>query len=118
MFSLKLIRVFSIIAILISACGLLLCGLAMTQASAMFFLGVLSWALLLWASFLGFRLSGYPLNEDDRKKLGLRVYLILASFMLFMVVGVMLGLLFSVALLASIWGMKKNYDEWDSRSAE
>ncbi|MDB5236820.1 MAG: hypothetical protein JWR44_3813 [Hymenobacter sp.] len=118
MFKVQTIRAFAIIAILVSVLGLLLSGVMMTQASAMFFLGVLSWALLLWASIIGLRLTRYPLHEDDLKKVGIRVYLILAAFMLFMVVGVVLGLLFSAALLASVWGMKKNYDEWDSRSAE
>ena len=34
-----------------------------------------------------------------------------------MVVGMVFGLIISVALLASLWGMKKNYDEWNNRAA-
>ena len=117
MYKPKNIRLFAILAIVLSLLALLASGIMMTQASGMFFLGVLSWAILLWASIIGFKLSGYPLNDDDYKKVALRVYLIIAAFALFMVVGVVFGLIISVALLASLWGMKKNYDEWNNTAA-
>ena len=116
MYKPKTIRLFAILAIVLSLLALLASGVMMTQASGMFFLGVLSWAILLWASILGFRLSGYPLNDDDYKKVAIRVYLIIAAFGLFMVVGVVVGLFISVALLATLWGMKRNYDEWNNKS--
>lgn len=118
MFQPKVIRVFSVLAILVSVLGLLASGVMMTQASGIFFLGVLSWVLLLWASILAFRLSGYPLHADDFKKLAIRVYLILVAFAIFLTLGVVLGLLFSVALLATLWGMKRNYDEWHKQASE
>jgi len=117
MYKPKTIRLFSLVAIVLSALSLLLSGVMMTQANGMFFVGVLSVALLLWASIIGYQLSSYPLNEDDCKKLGLRVYLILAAVAVFMFAGVVGGLVVSTALLSSLWGMKKNYDEWDGKSA-
>jgi hypothetical protein len=105
------LRIAAIIAMLLSACGLALSILAM-QYSGMFLLGALSWVLLLWAGFLGFQLAGYKLYKDEYKKVGLRIYLIIVAFALFLIYGVVAGIALSVGLLATLWGLKRNYDEW------
>lgn len=117
MYQPKSLRAASIIAIILSLLGLLGSGVLMTQFNGMFFMGVLSWALLLWASVISFQLSKYPLNEDDQKKLGIRIYLIIVAFLLSAVLGIIIGLVIAVALLAAVWGMKRNYDEWDNTPA-
>lgn len=118
MYQPKVLRVASVLAIVLSLLGLAGSGLLMTQVSGMFFMGVLSWALLLWASIISFQLSKYPLEKDDLKKLGIRIYLIIVAFLISAIVGVTIGLILSVALLAAVWGMKRNYDEWDNTPAE
>jgi len=105
------LRAAAIIAMLLSACGLALSILAM-QYSGLFLLGAISWVLLLWAGFLGFQLAGYKLYRDEYKKVGLRIYLIIVAFGLFLIYGVVAGIVLSVGLLATLWGLKRNYDEW------
>ena len=114
MFNPKTIKVFSIVAIVLSATGLLLSIILTKQASGLFFLGIISWAILLWASYIGFRLSSYKLYDDEYKKVGIRIYLIIAAFVLFLFVGLILGLVISVILLSSLWALKSNYDDWDN----
>ncbi len=115
MYQPKTIRAFAIVAIVLSVVGLVSSGIMMMQLNGIFFLGVLSWAILLWASIIGFQLSKYPLRDDEYRKVGLRIYLIVASFGVFLFAGVIFGLILSTALLATLWGMKKNYDEWNNK---
>ncbi len=75
-------------------------------------LSIVSWALLLWAAYLGFRLTSYKLYEDEYKKVGFRIYAIIVAFIAFLFVGVTVGLVLAVVLLGALWGLKKNYDEW------
>lgn len=105
------LRVAAIMAMLLSVLGLLV-SLFLARHSGMFLLGVLSWAFLLWASYLGYQLAGYQLYPAEYKKVGIRIYLIIAAFGLFMVVGIVVGLGLSVVLLATLWGLKRNYDDW------
>ena len=111
------LRISSIVAMILSALGLLI-GIALTPQSPSFALSTISWAILLWAAYLGFRLAGYKLHEDEYKKVSIRIYLIIIAFILFMFIGVAVGLFLSVALLATLWGLKKNYDEWQSIPAD
>ena len=96
---------------LLSACGLAISLLAM-QYSGMFLLGAVSWLLLLWAGFIGFQLARYKLYKDEYQKVGLRIYLIIVAFGLFLIYGIVAGIVLSVGLLATLWGLKRNYDEW------
>ena len=112
----KTVRIFALIAIGICLLGLVGSGIMMMRASGIFFLGVLSWAILLWASIIGFQLSKYPLQNDEYRKVGLRIYLIIAAFSVFVFANVLVGLLVAVALLSTLWAMKKNYDEWDNKT--
>lgn len=111
MYSPFTLRAAAIIAMLLSACGLAFSLLAM-QYSGLFVLGAISWVLLLWAGFLGFQLAGYKLYKDEYKKVGLRIYLIIVAFGLFLIYGIVAGIVLSVGLLATLWGLKRNYDEW------
>jgi len=102
------------VAIILSVTGLVLSIILTKAANGLFFLGVLSWAILLWASYIGFRLSSYKLYEDEYKKVGIRIYLIIVAFVLFLFVGLIIGLLLSVLLLGTLWALKSNYDDWDN----
>ena len=112
----KTVRIFALIAIGICLLGLVGSGIMMMRASGIFFLGVLSWAILLWASIIGFQLSKYPLQNDEYRKVGLRIYLIIAAFSVFVFANVLVGLIVAVALLSTLWTMKKNYNEWDNKT--
>ncbi len=114
MFKPQTIKAFSIVAIVLSAIGLLLSIFLAKQVNGIFFLGIVSWAILLWASYIGFRLSSYKLYEDEYKKVGIRIYLIIVAFVLFFFVGLMIGLVLSVLLLGTLWALKSNYDDWDN----
>lgn len=119
MFKQKTVKVFSIVAIVLSIIGLLLSilgafFLAQTEYGIAFFLGIISWVILLWASIIGFKLcSSYKLYDEEFKKVGFRIYFIIVAFVLFFFVGLVIGLALSVILLATLWGLKRNYDEWE-----
>ena len=119
MFKQKTVKAFSIVAIVLSILGLLISILGtffLTTAGYTmgFFLGIVSWSFLLWASIIGYKLcTSYKLYEDEYKKVGIRIYLIIIAFILFFFVGLVIGLVLSVILLATLWGLKRNYDEWE-----
>ena len=118
MYKQKTIKTFSIIAIVLSIIGLLTSilitfFLMQEGGSLKPLLSVVSWVLLLWASIIGFKLcTKYELYEEEYKKVGIRIYLIIIAFILFFFVGLMIGLLLSVLLLSALWGLKSNYDDW------
>ena len=122
MFKQQTVKVFSIVAIILSVIGLLLSiigTLFLSKAGygLAFFLGVVSWSFLLWASIIGFKLcSSYKLYEDEYKKVGIRIYLIIVAFILFFFVGLVIGLALSVILLTALWSLKRNYDEWEENN--
>ncbi|MBI3258633.1 MAG: hypothetical protein HYZ54_04010 [Ignavibacteriae bacterium] len=109
------IKILSIVAMILSAVGLLLSLILANQGQALFVMGIVSWAILLWASYIGFTLSSYKLLENEYKKVGIRIYLIILAFILFFFVGIIIGLVLSVVLLSALWGLKKNIDEWNQR---
>jgi hypothetical protein len=115
MFSQKTVKIASVVAIILSIIGLLLSivGTLLVQGTGVaFFIGCISWAILTWASIIGYKVSSYKLYAEDYKKIGIRIYAIILSFLLFFFVGLMVGLIISVALLATLWGLKSNYAEW------
>lgn len=119
MFKQKTVKRFSIVAIVLSIIGLLISILGSflltpTEYSLAFFMGIVSWGLLLWASIIGFKLcNSYKLYDDEYKKVGIRIYLIIVAFILFFFVGLIIGLVLSVALLSTLWALKSNYDDWE-----
>ena len=118
MFQPGTVKAFSIIAMILSGIGLVLSSLLAYRLSGtmsfMFVIGVLSWCILLWASYIGFRLCSYKLYDEEYKKVGIRIYMIIVAFVLFLFVGVILGLVLSVILLSTLWALKSNYDDWDN----
>ena len=120
MFEKKVVKAFSIVAIILSILGLLLSVLLTLvieggSATVAFFMGVLSWTILLWASIIGYKLcTSYKLYDDEYKKVGSRIYSIIVAFILFFFVGLIAGLAISVIILSNLWGLKRNYDEWQS----
>ncbi|GAB3572830.1 hypothetical protein [Hymenobacter daeguensis] len=113
MFTPRALKIAAIVAMVLSTLGLLL-SLLMVGQSGSFIMGVVSWSLLIWASYIGFKLSSYKLYEDEYKKVGFRIYAIIAAFIAFLTFGMIIGLVLAVVLLGSLWGLKKNYDEWPS----
>ena len=111
MFKPATLRIFAIIAIILSIFGLIISALAAIKYPGTA-LSIVSWALLTWAAYLGFRLTSYKLYEDEYQKVGIRIYVIILAFVAFMFVGVTVGLVLAVVLLAALWALKKNYDEW------
>lgn len=76
------------------------------------------WVILLWASIIGYQLcTSYKLDEEEYKKVGIRVYLIIVAFVLFFFVGLVIGLALSFILFATLWALKRNYDEWESSNS-
>ena len=114
MFLPKTIRVFSVAAIILSVAGVALSILFLSNTRLSLIFGIISWSLLLWASIIGYKLSYYKLYDNEYKKVGSIIYLILISFVVFLFVGIMIGFIISVILLSSVWGIKRNYDEWVS----
>jgi len=120
MFEKSTVKLFSVIACILSVTGLLLSIIGIIalnqQVSVLVFgMGVVTWGLLLWGSILAYQLTNkYPLDADEIKKVGIRVYIVIAAFILFLLVGLVAGLILSVYVLSGLWGMKKNYDEWDA----
>ena len=119
MFQKQTVKIFSIIAIVLSITGLLIsiAGTLFLQAthtfSLPFYVSIVSWGLLLWASIIGFQLcSSYKLDEALYKKIGIRIYVINVAFILFFFIGITLGLIISVAIFVTLWALKSNFDDW------
>ena len=112
MFRPKAIRIASIIALILSVLGLLLCILIFNYAGFSAPMGIMSWSILIWASIIGFQLSKYKLYDEEFKKVGIRIYAIILSFVLFFFVGIIIGLAISVIILSMLWALKSNYDDW------
>ena len=123
MFKKQTVKAFSIVAIVLSCIGLLMSviGTLVIQGGAAtfaFFLGIVSWALLLWSGIIGFQLSSsYRLYEEQYKKVGLRIYAIIIAFILCFFVG-LIGLAVSVVIFVSLWALKSNYDDWENNEPD
>ena len=97
----------------LSVIGLVLSLLLIKAAGFVFVMGMISWALLFWAALIGYKLCSYKLYENEYKKVGITIYLIILAFLLYLFVGLVVGFVLSLILLARVWGLKRNYDEWD-----
>jgi len=124
MFKKSTIRALSIVAIILSAFGLLLsiaAVLVLKQSATMFafVMGIITWSFLLWSSIIGYQLGNYyNLYEEEYRKVGYRLIAIIIAFGLFFFVGLVAGLIISVTIFSTLWGLKRNYDEWDSGDSE
>lgn len=120
MFTKKVINIASVVAIVLSALAILIScfGVYSSQStvSFRFVIGCISWILLLWSSVVGYQITRiYNLYEDEYKKVGYRIYAIIAAFILFLTIGLIGGIFISVYILSTIRGLKKNYDEWNDK---
>jgi hypothetical protein len=119
MFQKQTLKAFSIVAIVLSAVGLLLSilGTVMGEAAGTstlaFILGIISWSILLWSGIIATQLcSSYKLYEEQYKKVGYCVYAIIVTFVLFLFVGLVLGIVLSVIIIGTLWSLKSNLDDW------
>ena len=124
MFKKQMVKALSIVAIILSLIGLL-ATIVFTfvvpdgSFTLAFFLGTISWSLLLWSSIIGYQLSAsYKLEEEQYKKVGIRIYIIIVAFILFFFVGLTIGLIISVAIFVTLWALKSNYDDWEKSEPE
>jgi hypothetical protein len=116
MFKPATIKALSIIAIILTSIGMALSILSAIKLNGIYYVGCLSWGLLLWASIIGLQLSGYKLYDDEYKKVTIRICLVIVAFFVALFTGLLIGVILAIALLATLWGFKRNYDEWDNNS--
>jgi len=76
------------------------------------YLAILSWAMLLYSSFLGIKLSGYELYDEDRKRLGYCLYGIVILFFLFIFFNFSLGALPAIFIAITLHNQKRGFDTW------
>lgn len=119
MFQKQTLKVFSIIAIVLCVVGLLISVLGAFlienggATTVSFYLGIVSWGLLLWSSIIATKLcSGYQLYEEHYRKIGYCVYAIVVTFVLFLFVGLVLGIVLTIIIFGTLWSLKSNMDEY------
>ncbi len=117
MFQPKTIRTVSIVAICLSIIGLLLSLLLLKYTVVGAVAGIVSWGFLTWAGIISYKLCSYKLYEEEYKKVGIVVYSIIIASLIFLFIGLVIGGIISVILLARVWSLKRNYDEWDHAEA-
>jgi hypothetical protein len=110
MFKPKTIRIAAIITILLSLLGLAN-SIQVLLRTGNIFLGIISWTMMLGASYIGYRLSGYKLDGEAYRKVGLRVYFIVAAFGVLVFAGLLMGFILSAVMLATFWSLKNYHDE-------
>lgn len=86
---------------------------AALKVNPVYYLGLASWVLLTWASYLGMRLGSYKLNAGDYRKVATRIILVIVAAGIALNTGYVVGLILSVIILVSLWLLKRNYDYWD-----
>ena len=133
MFLPKTIRKFCILAMLLSGLIIFLYSYDLIQIkrTLRFFqvyriyniIIIMTWGVLLLSSLLCFKLSRYHLYENEFRKLGISIYLIVAYalFVLFGSIGYIPDVIFSVlvsgligsaVLLFKLWILKRTHDDW------
>jgi hypothetical protein len=113
MFQPKTIKTVSIVAICLCIVGLLLSLFLIKYSVVGAVAGIVSWGLLTWAGIISYKLCSYKLYEEEYKKVGIVVYSIIVASLIFLFIGLVIGGIISVILLARVWSLKRNYDEWD-----
>ncbi len=122
MFKQSIVKIFAIVAIVVSAVGFLTSALGIfmfptNPDSGTFFIGIATWGLFLWASILSLQLcKSYTLYETEYKRVGIAVYSILFAFILYFFFGIIAGLVVSVIITARVWALKSNYDDWNEKT--
>jgi hypothetical protein len=121
MFKKETVRILSIFAMLLPAIAIVLLvssffiegignsvfGLLFTTSGS---------ALLFWGGLLAFKMcSSYNLYEEEYKKIGIRVIMIIIASIIIIFVGLPFALFIAAAIVAGIWSVKKNTDEWNDK---
>jgi ABC-type phosphate transport system permease subunit len=113
------LKTVSYIALVCCSLGVLFAILiALAQPDFRSYLSILSWALLIYSSWLATRLSGYELYDEDLKSLGYYIYGILILFVLYLVVNISLGILPAIFLAVKLHNQKTGFDSWMREKAE
>ena len=109
------IKILSILCIVISIVGLFLQILA--NQWGMLGIDIFKWLFMIFAGYLGWRLSSYKLYDEEIKKITLRLAIspIIAIVLLFL--SGLIALIIAVVYMGWLYTVKSNYDDWDT-SAE
>ena len=119
MFKPATLKIVSLIALVCCSLGILFSIIiAITSPGMRTYLSVLSWVLLAYSSWLGTKLSGYELYEEDLKRLGYYVYGILVLFVLYLFINLSLGILPAIFLAISLHNQKRGFDNWMRENRE
>ncbi|MES2060910.1 MAG: hypothetical protein V4456_03265 [Bacteroidota bacterium] len=113
MFKPKTLKTASYIALICCILGIIILLFNLTiQNNYMLYLMIISWAMLLYSSFLGIKLSGYELYDEDRKRLGWCLYGVMILFVLFVLFNFSLGILPAIFIAITLHNQKKGFDSW------
>ncbi|WP_448699820.1 hypothetical protein ACFGVR_22135 [Mucilaginibacter sp. AW1-3] len=122
MFKPKVIKVAAYVAMVCSFLGIILSLLELKVFGTWnFYLVALTWIFLMYSSYLGIKLSTYAdLYDEDRRKLGLYIFCILALFILFLFVSLAVSVLPALFLAITLHNQKKGLDSWaaEQKNAE
>jgi ABC-type phosphate transport system permease subunit len=113
MFKPSTLKTISYIALVCCSLGVLFAILiSIIEPGFRSYISILSWALLIYSSWLATRLSGYELYEEDLKTLGYYVYGILILFILYLLINLSLGILPAIFLAVKLHNQKTGFDSW------
>lgn len=118
MFSPALIRVLSMIACLVCLAGAAIQVFVAIKVNPIYYLGLASWVLLAWSGYIGFRLSFYKLYPDEYRKVAIRIMLVIVAAGIAFFTGYVIGIILSAIILATLWALKRNYDDWNYGETE
>lgn len=113
MFKPKVLKAFSVIAIIICVLSALLSLIvAIMEGGLTYYLAVLSWGILGYASYCAMKLTGYNIYEEDMQKIGWSIYLLFIVFVLFLFIGSFVGPLVAIIVAARLHFQKTTNEEW------
>lgn len=78
----------------------------------MFYIIAFSWLLLAYSSYLGTKLAGYELYEEDMRRLGYYIYGTLILFVLFIFINLTIGIVPAAFIAFKLHNQKRILDEW------
>ena len=117
MFKPSVLKAVSYIALVCCAISLLF-SLYQAQKHGIMYVMAVSWAALLYSSYLGTRLAGYDLYEADIKRLGISVYGIVILFLLFSFLNIGIGIIPALYITFRLHMQKSGMDQWVSEQKE
>ncbi|UTA67672.1 hypothetical protein [Emticicia sp. 21SJ11W-3] len=112
MFTRKTLKIAAIVAIIVCILGILLSLLVALTVDKMAFLQVLSWLILVYASYCAMKLTGYDIYEEDLKKIGWSIYALFVIFVLFLFIGLSLGPIIALVITARLHFQKTSIESW------